>query len=434
MTNSIEIENLSKEYTLGIVGTGTLYRDLQSFWAKLRGQEDPNSLISSNNQNLHKSKILSLNSINLNVKQGEVLGIIGSNGAGKSTLLKVISRITSPTKGTIRILGRLGSLLEVGTGFHPELTGKENIYLTGAINGMRKYEIDNKYNDIVNFSGLKKFIDTPVKRYSTGMQIRLGFSVSTHLDPDVLLVDEVLAVGDASFVKQAINKMSDISSKKGRTVFFVSHNMESVRRLCSRVILLANGRIAADGEPNKIIDYYLSSSTAENSRSSISIPRNKKKKFQIIKFGILDKENKESNYLNRTENFTIFIDYEINEKIDDLGVFFSINTVNESSGVPSNTSIIQWSDLHYSRLIKKPDFINKNKGKYSSFINFPGYLLNDGNYKLKVYLGNTFENYDLVKDELNFELVDYDSCYKQENGNRCAGVLATPLNWENINR
>mgnify|MGYP001159502950 CR=1 FL=1 len=231
MNNVIKIENLYKEYRLGVIGHGTLYRDLQSFWANIRGRDDPNSIIGNENIGInHKRNILALKNINLEVQKGEVLGIIGQNGAGKSTLLKILSRITSPTKGIIKIKGNVASLLEVGTGFHTELTGRENIYLNGAINGMNKKEIDKKLDEIVDFAGVEKFLDTPVKRYSSGMIVRLGFAVSAYIEPDILIVDEVLAVGDASFQKKAINKMKDVSSNHGRTVLFVSHNMNSIRK------------------------------------------------------------------------------------------------------------------------------------------------------------------------------------------------------------
>ena len=238
MSTVIKIENLYKEYRLGVIGHGTLYRDLQSWWAKARGKPDPNSLLGVADPHEGKDRILALNDINLEVKDGEVLGIIGANGAGKSTLLKILSQVTAPTSGTIKYKGRVSSLLEVGTGFHTELTGRENIYLNGAINGMNKKEVSRKLDEIVHFAGVEQFLDTPVKRYSSGMFVRLGFAVAAHLDPDILVVDEVLAVGDASFRKKAIGKMQDVSKEEGRTVLFVSHNMESIKKLCARSILL----------------------------------------------------------------------------------------------------------------------------------------------------------------------------------------------------
>jgi lipopolysaccharide transport system ATP-binding protein len=257
----IKIENLHKEYRLGLIGHGTIYRDLQSWWAKSRGREDPNSIIGLENGQGAKGRILALSDINFEVGVGEVLGIIGANGAGKSTLLKILSRITAPTKGTIKVKGRLASLLEVGTGFHPELTGRENIFLNGAINGMNRGEVSKRLDEIVDFAGVDQFLDTPVKRYSSGMYVRLGFAVAAHLDPEILVVDEVLAVGDAGFQKKAVGKMKEVSENQGRTVLFVSHNMTSIRNLCTRAVLLAAGTCRNDGPVEDVINSYLSSVT-----------------------------------------------------------------------------------------------------------------------------------------------------------------------------
>lgn len=261
----IRVENLYKEYRLGMISHGTLYRDLQSWWARMRGKEDPNSIISSSqpvtpyalrftdSENPH---MLALNDVSFEVKRGEVLGIIGRNGAGKSTLLKILSDVTSPTKGTVKIKGRVASLLEVGTGFHPELTGRENIYLNGAILGMTKKEIVDKFDEIVAFAEVEKFIDTPVKRYSSGMYVRLAFAVAAHLEPEILIVDEVLAVGDAQFQKKCLGKMGEVS-KAGRTVLFVSHNMTAIQALCSRCLLLENGINKFDGDISTAISIFM---------------------------------------------------------------------------------------------------------------------------------------------------------------------------------
>tara|TARA_Y100000294_G_scaffold161669_1_gene166258 strand:+ start:193 stop:1533 length:1341 start_codon:yes stop_codon:yes gene_type:complete len=257
-TTVIKIENLYKEYRLGVIGHGTLYRDLQSWCATAMGKEDPNSLIGHTGKGKARDHILALNDINLEIGNGEVLGIIGANGAGKSTLLKILSRVTAPTKGSIKVKGRVASLLEVGTGFHTELTGRENIYLNGAINGMNKKEVSRKLDEIVDFAGVEQFVDTPVKRYSSGMYVRLGFAVAAYLDPDILVVDEVLAVGDASFRKKAVNKMKDVSKGEGRTVLFVSHNMESIKSLCTRSVLLSKGKIVNQGDTTDVINAYLS--------------------------------------------------------------------------------------------------------------------------------------------------------------------------------
>jgi lipopolysaccharide transport system ATP-binding protein len=260
----IHIENVSKEYRLGIVGTQTLKGDLQRWWALACGHEDPALKIGQSNvlnkqgrQELKEQYVWALKDINLDICKGDVLGIIGKNGAGKSTLLKLLSRITTPTTGSIKVKGKIASLLEVGTGFHPELTGRENIFLNGAILGMKKSEIRLKLNEIVDFSGVEKYIDTPVKRYSSGMFVRLAFAVAAHLDPEIMIVDEVLAVGDAEFHKKAIQKMKDVSQGKGRAVLFVSHNMSSIKYLCNKAVLLNQGQINFNGEVENTIDKYL---------------------------------------------------------------------------------------------------------------------------------------------------------------------------------
>ena len=257
----IRVENLYKEYRLGTISHGTLHQDIQSWWARMRGKEDPNSIISTvqpstlnSSENPH---MLALNDVSFEVKRGEVLGIIGRNGAGKSTLLKILSEVTAPTKGTVKIKGRVASLLEVGTGFHPELTGRENVYVNGAILGMTKKEIAGKFDEIVAFAEIENFIDTPVKRYSSGMYVRLAFAVAAHLEPEILIVDEVLAVGDAQFQKKCLGKMDDVA-KGGRTVLFVSHNMAMILFLCPRSLLLNNGTILMNEETAQVIETYVS--------------------------------------------------------------------------------------------------------------------------------------------------------------------------------
>ena len=261
MSTAIEFNNISKIYRLGLVSTGTLAHDLKRWWTmNIRGKEDPYLTIGETNDRSTRGEseyVWALKDIDFKVEQGDVVGIIGKNGAGKSTLLKILSKVTAPTTGTIRARGRIGSLLEVGTGFHPEMTGRENIYMNGAILGMTRAEITKKLDEIIDFSGCERYIDTPVKRYSSGMMVRLGFAVAAHLDPEILVVDEVLAVGDAEFQKKAIGKMQDVSKGEGRTVLFVSHNMASVRKLCNRGILLENGSISFMGEINQTIDAYM---------------------------------------------------------------------------------------------------------------------------------------------------------------------------------
>lgn len=253
---AIKVEHLSKHYRLGHIGTGTLANDLKAFWAKLRGRPNPLAKLDGKDD-FSTTEHWALNDINFEVKQGEAIGIIGRNGAGKSTLLKVLSRVTTPTAGTVKIKGRIASLLEVGTGFHPELSGRENIFLNGAILGMNKVEIRGKFDEIVDFSGVEKYIDTPVKRYSSGMYVRLAFAVAAHLEPEILIVDEVLAVGDAEFQRKAIGKMEDVSKGKGRTVLFVSHNMASIQRLCTKGLLLSKGKVEYFGAIEDTLEKYL---------------------------------------------------------------------------------------------------------------------------------------------------------------------------------
>lgn len=277
----LKAEHISKQYRLGLVGSGTIRDDLKRAWYALRGKENPLLKIGEVNDRSSKASgdyVWALRDIDFEVKPGEVLGIIGKNGAGKSTLLKILSRVTAPTTGIIKSRGRIASLLEVGTGFHPELTGRENIYLNGAILGMTKKEIGSKLDEIIDFSGCERYIDTPTKRYSSGMTVRLAFAVAAHLEPEILVVDEVLAVGDAEFQKKAIGKMQDISSGEGRTVLFVSHNMAAIRNLCTRGILLDKGNIVYEGSQNQVVEHYL----AKNNKMSTSSYNSKKVSKNII--------------------------------------------------------------------------------------------------------------------------------------------------------
>lgn len=258
MPTVISVENLSKTYRLGQIGTGTLTNDLKVWWARVRGKPNPLLKIGQEDQGNRDGEILwALKDVSFQVEQGEVLGIIGRNGAGKSTLLKILSRVTAPTSGQIKVKGRIASLLEVGTGFHPELTGRENIYLNGAILGMSRKEIDRKFDEIVDFAEVEQFIDTPVKRYSSGMYVRLAFAVAAHLESEILLVDEVLAVGDAEFQKKCLGKMGDVASKEGRTVLFVSHNMEAILHLCTKAFYIDRGIIKFSGHTGETVKAYL---------------------------------------------------------------------------------------------------------------------------------------------------------------------------------
>ena len=269
----ISVEYLSKQYDLGVISSGTLSRDLTRWWARVRGKQDPYSRIGQRDAfEAIGESILALDDVSFKVNQGDTLGIIGRNGAGKSTLLKILSRVTAPSSGLVKVKGRIGSLLEVGTGFHPELTGRENVFLNGAILGMRKDEVSKKFDEIVDFSGVEKFIDTPVKRYSSGMYVRLAFAVAAHLDPEILIVDEVLAVGDAEFQKKCLGKMGDVAGE-GRTVLFVSHNMGAIQTLCNSAIVLADGKITYEGSSPKAVSFYYDSISSDNAKDWVEADR-----------------------------------------------------------------------------------------------------------------------------------------------------------------
>lgn len=260
---AIKVSGVKKRYRLGQIGGGSLTADLQSWWAKVRGKEDPNTKIGEE-QRSNGETFMALNGVDLTVKKGEALGIIGGNGAGKSTLLKLLSRVTAPTEGEIDIYGRITSMLEVGTGFNGEMTGRENVYLNGAILGMTKAEVDAKMEDIIEFSEVREFIDTPVKRYSSGMFVKLAFSVAAHLDSEIMIMDEVLAVGDMAFQKKCLDKMRDAAKVQGRTVLYVSHNMNTIRQLCDRCVVMDKGKVVFEGDVEEGIDIYLNSSVIEN--------------------------------------------------------------------------------------------------------------------------------------------------------------------------
>nr|WP_315198990.1 ABC transporter ATP-binding protein [uncultured Flavobacterium sp.] len=298
----LKAENISKQYRLGQVGTGTLSHDLNRWWHSIRGKEDPYLKIGDVNDRSTKGTseyVWALQDINFEVERGEVLGIIGKNGAGKSTLLKILSRVTAPTTGNIKFGGRVASLLEVGTGFHGEMTGRENIFLNGAILGMTKKEIASKLDEIIEFSGCERYIDTPVKRYSSGMYVRLAFAVAAFLDPEILIVDEVLAVGDAEFQKKAIGKMQDISKGEGRTVLFVSHNMAAVKQLCTRGIVMENGKVKYDGNIDNALSKYLEINSRDENVSKIIYEDDVDKVTQVLKV-----ELKDMNKNNVIEYFT----------------------------------------------------------------------------------------------------------------------------------
>lgn len=326
MATAIEFNHVSKLYRLGLVSTGTFREDIKRWWiTSVQHKEDPYLTIGETNDRGTKGEsqfVWALRDIDFKVEQGDVVGIIGKNGAGKSTLLKLLSRITSPTTGDIRARGRIASLLEVGTGMHPEMTGRENIYLNGAILGMTKAEIARKLDEIIDFSGCERYIDTPVKRYSSGMRVRLGFAVAAHLDPDILVVDEVLAVGDAEFQKKAIGKMQNVSRGDGRTVLFVSHNMASVRALCKSGVLLEHGSVKCTGNMDQVIETYISE--ADLTARHISWDINENLPACITKIEVIAEGKDETQMIDMTDNIKIAIEYYVKEDLKGSNLSFSL--------------------------------------------------------------------------------------------------------------
>jgi lipopolysaccharide transport system ATP-binding protein len=409
---AIKIENLSKQYRLGNVGTGTLTHDLKSWWATARGKEDPNLQIGLENKLAEKGGdyVYALKDINLEIKKGDIVGVIGKNGAGKSTLLKILSRVTTPTTGSIDLYGRVASLLEVGTGFHPELTGRENIFLNGAIMGMTKQEIRSKFDEIVDFAGVDKYIDTPVKRYSSGMYVRLAFAVAAFLEPEILIVDEVLAVGDMDFQKKAIGKMQDVSNKEGRTVLFVSHNMGAIARLCNKGLLMKHGQIKEFGQVNNIIQEYL------NEKAQISSIYNsiedQTKPVQIISVKMLNSEGQ------LTETFVV------NE---DVGIEIIIKNKSLERRIRCNIGV--W-DLHDNLI--SVDRINLTYSE--SLLKFSGKLkgtlLIPNRYKFTVSLDiPNYKVIELMQKPIYFELLDNIGSDLTINGDIENGMLKSQIRW-----
>lgn len=399
----ISVEDVSKQYRLGLIGSGTLREDAIGWWYKVRGKEDPYAKIGETNDRTSHGKsdyVWALKDINFEVKQGEVLGIIGKNGAGKSTLLKLLSRVTAPTTGSIKVKGRIASLLEVGTGFHPELTGRENIYLNGAIMGMNRAEITSKLDEIIDFAGVERYIDTPVKRYSSGMYVRLAFAVAAHLEPEILIVDEVLAVGDAEFQKKALGKMKDVSSGEGRTVLFVSHNMASVKSLCSKAMLLKNGQRDSIGNVDAIVNNYLSinnrSDSTEVKTNLLTATRSEGIGKFISEGWIENMEGKPVNTLKIGEPFHIKFKFESPEPIKNALFGFGIE---DSEGVritSMNNEIL--GSAHYPTI---------RSGVACCTIENPNLM--DGKYFISVSIvSNQFEWVDYIEQGLSFSIAPTD--------------------------
>jgi lipopolysaccharide transport system ATP-binding protein len=372
---AIKAENISKLYRLGEIGSGTITHDLNRWWHKIRGKADPYAKIGEENKRdtAGGDWVWALRDVNFEVKAGEVLGIIGKNGAGKSTLLKLLSRVTSPTTGSIKAKGRIASLLEVGTGFHPDLTGRENIFLNGAILGMTKQEIKRKFDEIVAFAGVGRYIDTPVKRYSSGMYVRLAFAVAAHLESEILIVDEVLAVGDAEFQSRCLGKMKDVSNQEGKTVLFVSHNMGAIKNLCTHAMLMKNGTLAMDGHTNDVIEEYLSE--ANETVRLVEYPADKRptaKELEVVSIKVLDKNHRLDNLLTTGDDLKVEIAYNLKEEVKDLRVVINLIT-------PDGTEVFSSSDFNFQSSDRY-----RQPGRYKSICTIPGRLLNAGNYILVV--------------------------------------------------
>jgi len=417
----IKVEHIYKEYKLGVISHGTLYRDMQSWWAKICGKEDPNSLISSHHgQEAEKGSFLALNDVCFEVKKGERVGIIGKNGAGKSTLLKILSQITSPTKGTITIRGKVGSLLEVGTGFHVELTGRENIFLNGSILGMNRQEISRKLDEIVDFAGIEKHLDTPVKRYSSGMLVRLGFAVAAHLGTDILIADEVLAVGDAEFQKKALGKMQDLSTDEGRTVLFVSHNMGAIKKLCPNGIVLKGGAIDFSGNIDDCITKYTRSSC--NSDKNQNYWENdgsiKDQYFTPQKIYLTDSSNKPLDKIKNKNNIYLVIESEIFEIDPLLNIGVAIRCDN------GDIVFVSWLRDYKTPMI--------NIGKNTFYIKLPIDDLNIGNYEALLYAGLHHVKYCIQPGSEPTISFSINHIFQIEFGdNNRHGILAPKIEWIN---
>ncbi|WP_412467664.1 polysaccharide ABC transporter ATP-binding protein [Pedobacter sp. KLB.chiD] len=384
---AIKVENLSKAYQLGQIGTGTISRDLERWYARIRGKEDPFLRIGESNDQNTKSEsdvVWSLKDINFEIEQGDAVGIIGRNGAGKSTLLKILSKVTAPTTGKISGRGRIASLLEVGTGFHPELSGRENIFLNGAILGMRKKEIQRKLDEIVDFAGIERYLDTPVKRYSSGMYVRLAFAVAAHLESEILIVDEVLAVGDAEFQKKCLGKMGEVSKGEGRTVLFVSHNMEAVTNLCKNGIMLKHGQLDFVGDSSSAVRHYQS-----NNLNTIESWENTRKlnspHFTFLKCKVSGNQ----------PNLKLVIEFKTNSVIKHPNAFAVFGIKGSMGGtlmeaIPNLTPFITFSG---------------NETSHSCEIILNGFI--PGHYSIYAWLGaSEAEGYDWVDDVLHFEIMD----------------------------
>jgi len=411
MSTAIKIENISKIYQLGLVGSQTLKSDVSTFFNNLMGKNTKKIASQNSLSDVDSDWVWALQNVSFEVKEGEILGIIGKNGAGKSTLLKILSKITAPSEGKIHIKGRMASLLEVGTGFHGELTGRENIFLNGAILGMTKAEITSKFEEIIEFAGIAKYIDTPVKRYSSGMYVRLGFAVAAHLEPEILVVDEVLAVGDYEFQKKAIGKMQDVA-KAGRTVLFVSHSMDSVSKLCSSAVIMQNGKLVFQGDTQKAIALYMENSFSKGFKA------NQKSKIYIEKIQLLNQENQATKVFDYKDQIHIQTKIKVNQW--EKNVWFGYNVMNER-GV-----VIFTARFDLGQFYNKKDEI-----ELVSII--PNKLLISSKYSVlaAIYVPNQY-NLDTQEGVLSFEVLDTSAEWESYNLNN--GCVFVPTEWQILSK
>lgn len=371
MSSVISVEGVSKSYRLGMIGGATLKEDVSRWWAKLRGAEDPLSKVGERHARRKMGDVFwALDDVSFKVDSGEALGIIGRNGAGKSTLLKILSQVTAPTSGEIKIKGRIASLLEVGTGFHPELSGRENIFLNGAILGMSRAEIRRKFDEIVAFSGVEEFVDTPVKRYSSGMYVRLAFAIAAHLEPEILVIDEVLAVGDAEFQRKCLGKMEDVTGE-GRTVLFVSHNMAAMQSLCRSGLLLEDGQLKSIGTMESASEAYFADRTIN--RAEICWPADKAPRNESIIFHRAFLQNKDgciASMVDCSDGFSISLDYEILRPVRNLRIGIVMETSGGLHLCGSNDE-----EISHGTTVQP--------GRYRAECIFPAYVLNAGSYLIQ---------------------------------------------------
>lgn len=415
MQKVIHIDNISKVYDLGLVGTGTISKDLNRTWAKILGKPDPYATLAELNDRTKASTsgiVKALYDINFSVEQGDVLGIIGKNGAGKSTLLKILSQITSPTTGEIKIKGRVASLLEVGTGMHPEMTARQNIFLNGSLMGMRRHEITRKLNEIVDFAGIKKYIDTPTKRFSSGMLVRLGFAVAAFLEPEILIVDEVLAVGDAEFQQKAIGKMKDVSATEGRTVLFVSHNMAAVKSLCTKAIVLENGTIDYSGDVTSSITKYLNNNKSKSSFKKNIAKKDDKIRIDVLKFDVVP----------------------LTGEIINISSGFQFNLVFENKIVGSNLDVtfeliseLELTVFHHGTIVTKDK--DSKSGSYQISGQVPGELINAGIYSFNLIFGEN-QRIEILRIEniIDFEITNESFI---SNSDILPGIIRPNIKYEN---